>query len=240
MPTERRKLMESANDRAVGVPDGRVLIVHRAGALLVAATLATFGILGYAGGLDLFTSRAQDVAGMSSNGLLSTVSMVTAAGLVGAAMLSARLVSTAMIALGVLFLVSGLGHLFVIGTPANILAFTLPNVFFSLVVGFLLLVLGSYGRISGRIPRDNPYYVARHRHDAAAPSEGETGPPTPRELAVDRLMAAAERAAAQGLATPDQRARVVAMAPMRGARDRRNAWLAMDRPLGTPPMTPSG
>lgn len=229
--------MESADDRAAGVAPHRVLLVHRMGALLVAATLATFGVLGYAGGLDLFTSRAMTVAGMSSNGLLSTVSMVTAAGLVGAAMLSARFVSTAMIALGVVFLISGLGHLFLIGTPANILAFTLPNVFFSLVVGFLLLVLGSYGRISGRIPRDNPYYVARHRNDTAAPPEdGQVDALTPGELAVDRLMAAAERAAAQGLATPDQRARVAAMAPMRGAQLRRTAWMALDRPLDAPPI----
>lgn len=228
---------QHAADRAACVPDRRILIVHRVGALFVAATLTTFGILGYAGGLDFFATRGQDVAGMSSNGLLSTVSLVTGAGLAAAAALSARLVSTAMIVLGGLFLISGLGHFFVIGTRANILAFSLPNIFFSLAAGLLLLLLGSYGRISGRIPHDNPYYLARHGEDTISSPEPEIGPPTPLELAVDALMAAAERAVAQGQATLDQRARVAAMAPMRSVQGRRKAWIARDEPLDARPAT---
>jgi len=203
--------------------------------MLVAATLATFGILGYTGDLDFFSSRGQEVAGMSSNGLLSTVSLATAAGLVAAAALSARLVSTVMIVLGGVLIVSGLGHFFVIGTGANILAFRLPNIFFSLAVGLLLLLLGSYGRISGQIPHNNPYYLARHRDDAQRPLEPEIGPPTPPELAVDRLMAAAERAVAQGPATLDQRARVHAMAPMRSVQHRRSTWASFDNPVHATP-----
>lgn len=216
--------------RSTGLPDRRVLIVHRVGAVFVAATLATFGMLGFAGGLDFFTRRSENVAGMSSNGLLSTVSLVTAMGLIGAAALGARVVSTAMIVLGGLFVLSGLGHLFVLDTEANILAFSLPNIFFSLAVGLLLLLLGSYGRISGRIPHDNPYYLARHHDDVPPSAESETGPPTALQLAAEHQMAAAEQAVAQGLGTADQRLRVAAMAPMRGAQSRRDTWMALDAP----------
>ena len=64
---------------------------------------------------------------MSSNGLLSTVSVVTAAVLVAAAIKGARTVSTVMLVFGVLFLLSAFANLAVLETSANILAFSMSN-----------------------------------------------------------------------------------------------------------------
>ncbi len=205
-------------------PDGRVVLVHRIGAGLVAATIGAFGILGLAGGLDFFSTRGQAVMGMSSNGLLSVVSLLTAVVLVMAAARSGRLVSTVMMIVGSLFLISALGHFFVLGTKYNVLAFELGNIFFSMGAGLVLLLLGSYGRVSGRIPHNNPYYLDAHRDDPEQPVTLEPGPPTPAEAALDRAMADAERATAQGHATIDQRRRVAAMAPHRTPHERRRAW----------------
>ncbi|MBQ6643382.1 MAG: DUF4383 domain-containing protein, partial [Saccharopolyspora sp.] len=58
---------------------------------------------------------------------------------------------------GGVFLLSGLVHLAILHTSLNILAFRLPNVFFSLIVGMILLFTGLYGRMSGGLPPDNPY-----------------------------------------------------------------------------------
>ena len=53
--------------------------------------IAVFGLLGFAGGLDFFSTDGGEVLGMSSNGLLSTISLLTAAVLVVAALRSPRI-----------------------------------------------------------------------------------------------------------------------------------------------------
>lgn len=205
-----------------------MVLVHRIGALLVAVTIAAFGLLGLAGGLGFFTTTSESVLGLSSNGLLSTVSLITAAVLVAAAVRSGRLVSTVMTVVGVLFLLSGFGHLFVIGSDYNVLAFELPNVFFSFGAGLFLLLLGTYGRVTARLPPDNPYYLAAHEGDPTSPYPPEPGPPTAEEAIVDEAMAQAERACAQGYGTVDQRVRVQAMSHVRTPEDRRRVWLSHD------------
>ncbi|WP_236836748.1 DUF4383 domain-containing protein, partial [Blastococcus sp. KM273129] len=70
--------------------------------------IAVFGILGFADGLDFFSTEGERILGLSSNGLLSTISVVTAAVLVAAAVRGPRIASTVMIVVGVLFLVSAL------------------------------------------------------------------------------------------------------------------------------------
>ncbi|MBA2552766.1 MAG: DUF4383 domain-containing protein [Geodermatophilaceae bacterium] len=208
--------------------DDHVVRVHRIGALLVAATIAGFGLLGLAGGLEFFSTQGQSVAGLSSNGLLSTVSLLTAAVLLAAAARSGRLVSTVMTVVGVLFLLSALGHFFLLGTDYNILAFEISNIFFSMGAGLVLLLLGTYARVSGRIPHDNPYYLDHHRNDPVQPQQAGLGPATPAEVAAEAAMADAERAAATGLATADQRLRVSAMARVRTSEDRRQVWMSHD------------
>ena len=80
--------------------------MHRVGAVAVALVVLVFGVLGFAGGLDFFSTSGEPILGMSSNGLLSTISVLTAAVLIGAAVRGARIASTVMIVVGSLFLLS--------------------------------------------------------------------------------------------------------------------------------------
>ena len=211
---------------AGGDPGSRVLAVHRVGAVAVALVVLVFGVLGFAGGLDFFSTSGEPILGMSSNGLLSTISVLTAAVLIGAAVRGARIASTVMIAVGSLFLLSALVHLAVLRTSFNVLAFEMTNVFFSIGAGLTLLLLGAYGRLSGHLPPDSPYA----RPEAGAdPEPPESYPSTPVEFAAERAMREAEIAVVNHVATPDQRRRVEAMAHERTRAGRRRVWLEFDR-----------
>jgi hypothetical protein len=208
-------------------PGERVLAVHRIGAILVALVILVFGLLGFAGGLAFFSTRGEPVLGLSSNGLLSTISVVTALVLIAAAVRGPRIASAVMIAVGVLFLVSALANLAVLESGLNLLAFRLSNVFFSIGAGLVLLLLGTYGRVSGNLPPDNPY--ARPRSDdGLGGSLADELPWTVAELAAERAMREAEIAVVQRTATADQRRRVDAMAGVSGRADRRRVWMAFD------------
>jgi hypothetical protein len=210
-----------AGDDAV---DGRVLAVHRVGALGVAAVILVFGVLGFAGGLNFFSTSGEPILGMSSNGLLSTISVVTAGVLVFAALRGPRVASTIMIVVGTLFLVSALGNLAVLRTGLNLLAFEMSNVVFSMVAGLVLLVLGAYGRLTGNLPPDSPYAGPRPQ---PAPEPPEF-PQTPAEFAAERAMREAEIAVVNHVATADQRRRVAAMAEVHSRYDRRRVWTEFD------------
>ena len=203
---------------------GRVPVVHKVGAVVVAVVIGTFGILGFVGGLAFFSTEGGEVLGLSSNGLLSTVSVVTAAVLVFAALRSARTASTIMMAIGVLFLISALVNLALLRTELNFLAFEMPNVVFSIVAGLVLLVLGAYGRVSGNLPPDSPYARA-----AAVNWEPEGFPATPQEFAAEAAMREAEIAVVEHRATSDQRRRVEAMAAVTSRVDRRRVWMGFDQ-----------
>ncbi len=205
----------------------RVVVVHRIGAVAVAAVIAVFGILGFIGGLDFFSTDGEQIAGLSSNGLLSTVSVVVAAVLVAAALRGGRTASVVMLAVGIAFLLSAFWHLFVLNTGLNFLAFTMPNVIFSIVTGLILLTLGAYGRVSGNLPQDNPYYQAHKARQAPeAPEEPEDPPRNQAERRAERQMRAAEIAVAEHRATPEQLRRVEAMGRERTKAGRRRVWLA--------------
>lgn len=204
--------------------DPRVFAVQRIGALVVAALILVFGLLGFAGGLDFFATDGEPILGLSSNGLLSTVSVLTAAVLVIAALRSPRTASTLMMAVGIAFLVSGLAGLAVLRTDANLLAFEIENVIFAEVTGLVLLLLGAYGRVSGNLPDDSPY--ARPRaEDGDGP---ESVPSTPAEFAAERAMREAEIAVVNHVATTDQRRRVEAMAQVHTRGERRRVWMQSD------------
>ncbi len=213
-------------------PDTRVLRVHRLGALVVAAVIAVFGVLGFVGGLGFFDTAGAPVLGLSTNGALSTVSVVTAAVLVAAAVRGGRLASTVMIVIGVLFLLSAFGNLALIGTRFNLLAFGLPNVFFSIAAGLLLLLVGAYGRVSSKLPPDNPYRMERHPEEGDGTSDldvdGQPSPRTRAEAAADTAMAAAARARAAGTASADQRRRLEAMDRVRTHEERRAVWMRFE------------
>ena len=207
---------------------GLVPAVHRIGALVVAAVIGAFGVLGLVDGLAYFSTDGERIAGLSSNGLLSTISLVTAAVLVVAALHSSRVASTTMLVLGVLFLVSALANLAVLDTQLNVLAFSMANVIFSICAGLVLLTLGAYGRISGNLPADSPY-----RHEGApGPDDVDTSqqlPETPAEQLAERAMREAELAVIEHRASEDQERRVDAMARVRTRADRREVWMSFDR-----------
>lgn len=44
----------------------------------------------------------------------------------------------------------------------NLQASRMPNVIFSFIAGSLVMTFGMYGRVSGGLPHDNPYWRRRH------------------------------------------------------------------------------
>ena len=206
-------------------PAGRILAVHRLGAVAVALVVLVFGLLGFAGGLDFFSTRGEPILGMSSNGLLSAVSVVTALALIAAAVRGPRIASTVMIGVGALFLLSGLANLAVLRTGFNVLAFEMVNVFFFFAAGLTLLLLGAYGRVSGHLPADSPYARPGAGEDPEPP---ESYPSTPAEFAVERAIREAEIAVVNHVATADQRRRVAAMAAEHTRAGRRRVWTEFD------------
>ncbi len=203
----------------------RVVRVHRVGAIIAAVVLVAFASAGIAGGLEFFSTQGRPVLGLSSNGLLSAISLATAALLIVGAIRGGRAASSVLIVVGAVFLVSAFVNLAVLGTVVNVLAFRLPNVFFSIGAGLVLLVVGAYGRISTKLPDDNPYHPREQDDEQAFALPSQPTPATSAEAAADRAMAAAETAVAQGTASAGQAAHVDAMRAVRTHEDRRRTWM---------------
>jgi len=215
-----------------------VFWVHRLGAVAVALILWAFAALGFASGTGFLTVHGAHALGMTGNGLLSTISVVVGAILVGAALRGGPAASTTCAVIGGLFVLSGLLNLIVLDGPYNFLAFTLPNIAFSLVVGIILLFVGLYGRASGGLPADNPYRRARGGSNAMTrvwhgESVAQEAPEDPdaaaRHLAEITELADAEHAMAEGEATPEQEREVLADAAERSSRRRTLAWRRAER-----------
>ena len=141
--------------------DRRLDLVYRIGAGLTGLVLIGFGIAGMMTRLPLFDTQGEVIAGLSTNGALSFLSIAIGSLLVGAMVLGGTFASTVCVVVGVGFIVSGLANLFLMSTDFNILAFSMPNVIFSFVVGLLVMTFGMYGRFSGGLTDDNPFH--RHR-----------------------------------------------------------------------------
>lgn len=195
--------------------------VHRVGAGSNGGFLVVFGVLGLSRGLALLGPVGSPVMGLSTNGLLSAISLVVGAALIGSAVRGGPTASTISIVVGIGFLISAAANGFVLGSPMNVLAFTLPNVVFSGVVGTVLLVLGSYGRVSGSLPPDNPY-AAEPASVAERAVDGRLDPAAARELAD------AERARALRRATPEQTVRLNRVDEHRAHGDRQRRWRASE------------
>lgn len=196
----------------------RVHTVHRVGAGALGGFLVLFGLMGATRAAEFLGPTGPVVMGLTTNGLLAAVSMVVGAVLVASALRGGPTASTVAVVVGGLFLLSGLGNSLVLGSSMNMLAFGLSNVVFSLVVGAALLLVGAYGRFTGSLPATSPYAGAGA---GAAPPAAD-----PTDGAVERAMAAAERAVARRAASADQRARVRAAARFRTHADRRRAFTA--------------
>ncbi|MFN2534826.1 MAG: DUF4383 domain-containing protein [Pseudonocardiaceae bacterium] len=208
-------------------PSGsRLDLVHRIGAAVLGGGLCVFGILGVADRLEFLAVRGKVVLGLATNGLLATISLIVGGILIGAALRGGRSSSTITVVVGALFLLSGLLNLAVLDTPFNLLAFRLSNVVFSFIAGMLLLFLGAYGRFSGGLSADNPYYQQRHRNDP---------PPTPEHAGPqhsgigDTELALAELAVAEGHATPEQELLVLEDARRRAYEAHMHAWESYER-----------
>jgi hypothetical protein len=156
--------------------------VYRYSAGVIGLGLLVFGVLGFTGGLGFFDTTGNKVAGLSTNTLLSTVSVVVGLLLIGGAAIGGNIAAELNTVIGALFLLSGLANLAVLRTGANILNFSMRNVIFSFVSGLLLFTFGLYGRVSGGLPPDNPFYRARHGLD---PATGEVVDPERAGLALE-------------------------------------------------------
>jgi hypothetical protein len=222
----RRVVLPGAEGAEGPAPGTHVIVIHRLGAFTVAAAIGVFGVVGLLGGLAFFDTHGRSVLGLSSNGLLAVISLVTAAVLIAAALRSGWLASTVMMVVGSLFLISALVNLVVLDTAFNLLAFRLPNVFFSIAAGLVLLVLGAYGRVSGHLPDDNPYRKP-------IPPPVDVPPPwrptTRAEVAADIALAAAYRELAAGTASAATRRDLRELDPMRRHEDRRRRWMDLHR-----------
>jgi hypothetical protein len=203
-------------------PDHPLSRVYRIGAGLFGIGLTVFGSLGFANDLAFFTTSGSPVMGLSSNGLLSTISVVVGVGLVVTAVLGGAIASTATGVVGALFLLSGLANLAVLDTRFNIFAFKIQNVLFSVIVGMLLLFLGLHGRVSRGLPDDNPYVRAR-RHEP--PDADHSAMLAAEQLRLEEIeeLSRAEFAVAEGRATPEQEQLVFADALRRSLQRRTEA-----------------
>lgn len=198
--------------------------VHRMGGGAIGAFLTVFGIIGFVQGVPMVGAQGIVVMGLYANGLLAAVSVVVGAVLAASAVRGGPMASTVSIVVGVLFLLSGIGNSLLLGTAMNMLAFRLPNIMFSLVVGVVLLVLGSYGRLTGRLPPESPYH---HDTPEAAPAltvQQHEDRQLHRAGAVE--LAEAERADALRRATPEQRRRLDRVEGHGSHDERLRAWEA--------------
>ncbi len=196
--------------------------VHRVGAVFMGLVLWAFGILGLVSRLGFFETSGNDVAGLSSNGLLSVISLVAGAVLIAAGVRGGRTASTVTAVVGGLFILSGLVNLAFLDTGANILNFTIPNVFFSFVVGMVLLLIGLYGRVSGGLSSDNPYRRQREGRGGDDDTERDSADQARIEEIDEQVHL--EQLVAEGMATPEQDAQVDADRARRAQEQHDAAW----------------
>ncbi|MDT0443722.1 DUF4383 domain-containing protein [Streptomyces johnsoniae] len=166
--------------------DRRLSRVYRVGAGLMGLALVVFGALGLTRNLGMFSTREDTIWGLYTNGALSWLSIVVGLLLFFGMVKGGNLASTLNMLLGVAFVLSGFVNLALLETGANVLNFGMQNVIFSFAAGLLLMSFGMYGRVSGRLPHDNPYWQARH-------PEVRDGAPERQELAERRRKELSER-----------------------------------------------
>ncbi|MFF1698953.1 DUF4383 domain-containing protein [Streptomyces sp. NPDC058257] len=151
--------------------DHRLSTVYRVGAGLMGLVLLAFGVLGLIDKIGFFDTGGDTVAGLNTNGALSVLSICVGLLLFVGMVIGGNFASTLNMVLGCAFILSGFVNLAFLDTGLNFLAFRMPNVLFSFVVGILLMIFGMYGRVGSALPHDNPYWRARHPEQHAEHSE---------------------------------------------------------------------
>ncbi|MEU9235262.1 DUF4383 domain-containing protein [Streptomyces subrutilus] len=147
--------------------DHKLSKVYRVGAGLTGLLLVVFGVLGLIDRIGFFDTGGDTVLALNTNGALSVLSICIGALLFTGMVIGGTFASTVNIVLGLLFIASGFVNLALLDTELNFLAFKIPNVLFSFVVGVMLMWFGMYGRVGSALPHDNPYWRARHPEQAA-------------------------------------------------------------------------
>ncbi|MCQ4082100.1 DUF4383 domain-containing protein [Streptomyces sp. RB6PN25] len=175
MPFGRLKEARVKFDEHLPV-DHRLSSVYRVGAGLMGLVLLAFGILGLLNKVGFFSTHGHNVAGLSSNGALSVLSIVVGILLFAGMVIGGNFASSLNMVFGVLFVLSGFINLAILDSSANYLAFRIPNVLFSFVFGLVLMTFGMYGRVHSHLPPDNPYWRRRHPdHASSGQEKGDAG-----------------------------------------------------------------
>ncbi|MGW5860729.1 DUF4383 domain-containing protein [Streptomyces sp. NPDC055239] len=142
--------------------DHRLSQVYRVTAGIMGLFLLAFGVLGLVHRIGFFDTGSHTTLGLSTNGALSVLSIAMGALLLAVSVRGGNAASTVNMVAGVAFLIAGFASLFTLDSSYNFLNFRMQNVLFSFAVGLLLMVGGMYGRVSGSLPHDNPYWRSRN------------------------------------------------------------------------------
>ncbi|RZT83677.1 uncharacterized protein DUF4383 [Pseudonocardia sediminis] len=208
--------------------------VHRVGSGLLGVGLLIFGVLGFSDQLNFFSTTGTPILGLATNVLLSGGSVVLGLVLMAAAIRGGRLGWIASVAIGALFVLSGVVHLLILNTSLNVLSFRVSNVVFSLVVGGILLALGIYGRFNTGTPVDSPDRDGGDGRPKQPEDNRQMLPEGADEITATVEMAEAERAVAAGTGTSAQRRGVASMDGHRDTESRRAAWRGVPGPEDAP------
>ncbi|MGK4583370.1 DUF4383 domain-containing protein [Kitasatospora sp. HPMI-4] len=159
--------------------DHKLAQVYRIGAGLGGVFLLIFGILGLLDHPGFLSTHGPRIAGLSTNGTLSILSLIVGLVLIGGAAVGGIFAANLNMIVGTLFVLSGFYGLTVLGRPeANILNFRLANVLFAFIFGLVVLTFGMYGRVSSHLPQDNPYWKKLRAREQARGEPLPTGPST--------------------------------------------------------------
>ncbi|MFC7220594.1 DUF4383 domain-containing protein [Streptomyces polyrhachis] len=142
--------------------DHRLSLVYRIGAGLAGVWLLVFGILALVDQVGFAAREGEELMGLSTNGLLGLLSVIVGPVLLYGAWRGGNFASSLNMLVGWLFILSGFVNLALLDTEANFLAFTMSNVIFSFILGLFLVTSGMYGRVSSKLPHDNPYWQTRN------------------------------------------------------------------------------
>ena len=124
--------------------------LYRTLAFLTGVGLAAFGGIGMVttSGMAAFDQSGTTVLGLGANPAFAWLSVLVGLTVALVALVGRNVDATFDVLAGLGFLAAGLVALSLLGTGANVLAFTMTNVVVSFAIGTLLLAAGVYGRIT--------------------------------------------------------------------------------------------
>jgi hypothetical protein len=129
--------------------------LYRGLALLTGVLLVVFGVAGFieTSGMPFFDQEGERVLWLTSNPAFSLLSVVVGALVLVVTAIGRNLDVLSNLALGMVFLLSGMVMLTLLRTDLNFLAFSMTNCIVSFVIGLILCTAGLYGTTSRHAPR---------------------------------------------------------------------------------------